>query len=446
MSRKVHFIFAALIIAGMILGACAPAATPAPAADQPNSAPVVSESEQPAAQPPAAEPVTIRVMSFFAYDNPEVENAVVAAFEQAHPLIKVELELVPFADIFTKYKTQTAGGTAPDVISMNFENLRSFATLGALTPLNDLIARDGYDMGIYYANTIDMHTVDGVTFGLPATFSDVVLYYNKTMFDAAGEAYPDASWNWAKMVEVGKKFVKDENGDGITDVYGYGLAWWPMYLFLYDTNILTPDNAKCALSSPQGVAAIQALVNAQSVDGITANKEARDFQGDWDRFTSGKLAMYPAGPWAVKPFNDSIQDFEWDIAHHPMGTVQGTFLYSNSYAISASSKNKDAAWEWLKFSTGVEGATIRQTGQFEITAVKSVADSIFIDSMKGQSPATPGIFMEATSYGKRLPDHPRFQEILDAIQPELDLIFIGKKTVEEGLTDACRAVDAIVQE
>jgi multiple sugar transport system substrate-binding protein len=219
-----------------------------------------------------------------------------------------------------------------------------------------------------------------------------------------------------------------------------------MYLFLYDTNILTPDNAKCALSSPQGVAAIQALVNAQSVDGITANKEARDFQGDWDRFTSGKLAMYPAGPWAVKPFNDSIQDFEWDIAHHPMGTVQGTFLYSNSYAISASSKNKDAAWEWLKFSTGVEGATIRQTGQFEITAVKSVADSIFIDSMKGQSPATPEIFMEATSYGKRLPDHPRFQEILDAIQPELDLIFIGKKTVEEGLTDACRAVDAIVQE
>ena len=446
MSRKVISIFAVLIIAGVLLAACAPAATPAPAADQPNTASAESKPQQPVSTQPAVEPVTIRVMSFFAYDNPEVENEVVAAFENAHPQINVELELVPFADIFTKYKTQTAGGTAPDVISMNFENLRSFATLGALTPLNDLIARDNYDMSIYYENTIDMHTVDGVTFGLPATFSDVVLYYNKTMFDAASQAYPDATWDWAKMVEVGKKFVKDENGDGITDVYGYGLAWWPMYLFLYDTNILTPDNQKCALSSPEGIAAIQALVNAQSVDGITANKEARDFQGDWDRFTSGKLAMYPAGPWAVKPFNDSIKDFEWDIAHHPRGTVQGTFLYSNSYAISASSKNKDAAWEWLKFSTGVEGATIRQRGQFEITSVKSVADSIFIDSMKGQSPATPEIFLEATSYGKRLPDHPRFQEILDAIQPELDLIFIGKKTVAEGLTAACQAVDAIIKE
>ncbi len=450
MKKNFNFLAILVLAFSILLASCAsqPAATnvapEAPAADATNAPDPATQS--PAENTPETTPVTIRVMTFFAYDNPEVETAVVEAFEKQHPEINVELELVPFMDIFTKYKTQAAGGTAPDVISMNFENLRQFATLGAMEPLNDYIARDNYDMSIYFENTVNMHTVDKVTYGLPATFSDVVLYYNKTMFDNAGLSYPDSSWDWAKMVEVAKQFTKDEDGDGLTDVYGYGQAWWPMYLFLHNTNVLTPDNTQCALNTPEGLQAIQALVDLQSKDGVAANKEALASQGDWDRFVAGKLAMYPAGPWAVKPFNDSIKDFEWDITDHPKGTVQGTFLYSNSYAISSGSAAKDAAWEFIKFATGPEGSTIRQQGQFEISSVKSVADSIFIESMKGQSPAHPEFFMSATSYGQKLPDHPRLQEILDAIQPELDLAYTGDKTVEEAMNAACEAVNAILGE
>lgn len=450
MKKKMQILFVFVLTMSLLLASCAnqSAVSNAPAGEAATQAPQAAEAapEAAAESAPASEPVTIRVMTFFAYDNPEVETAVVDAFEAAHPEINVELELVPFMDIFTKYKTQAAGNTAPDVISMNFENLRQFATLGAMEPLNDYIARDGYDMSIYFENTVNMHTVEDVTYGLPATFSDVVLYYNKTMFDNAGQAYPESSWDWAKMVEVAKQFTKDEDGDGLMDVYGYGQAWWPMYLFLYDTNVLTADNSKCALTTPEGLQAIQALVDLQSKDGVSANKEALASQGDWDRFVAGKLAMYPAGPWAVKPFNDSITDFEWDITDHPMGTVQGTFLYSNSYAISSGSEAKDAAWEFIKFATGPEGSTIRQEGQFEISSVKTVADTIFIESMKGQSPAHPEYFMSATSYGQKLPDHPRLQEILDAIQPELDLALMGDKTVEEAMTSACEAVDAILSE
>lgn len=394
----------------------------------------------------AQEQTTIRVMTFFAYDNPEVEQAVVDAFEAAHPDINVEIELTPYSDIFTKYQVQLAGGTPPDVISMNFEQLRSFASRGALAPLTDHVAQDELDLGIYYDNTVDMHTVDGVLYGLPATFSDNVLFYNKAMFDAAGLEYPTADWDWDTLLEVGRQFVTDENGDGITDTYGYGPAWWPMYLFLYGTNILTPDNSACALNSPEGLQAMQAYVNLFADDGISANAAAQATQGDYDRFISGNLAMYVAGPWAVKPFNDNITDFEWDIAIHPAGTTEGTFLYSNSYAISAGSAAQDAAWEFIKFATGPEGAQIRQEGQFEITALREIAETTFVESMAGQSPAHPEIFMDATQFGQRLPDHARFQEILDAIQPELDLALIGQASVEDAMNNACTSIDAILQE
>jgi multiple sugar transport system substrate-binding protein len=389
---------------------------------------------------------TIRVMSFFAYDNPEVEQAVVDAFEASYPHVEVELELTPFSDIFTKYQVQAAGRRAPDVISMNFENLRNFASRGAVHPLTDFVSGDQVDLGIYYENALEMHTVDRVVYGLPATFSDNVLYFNRKMFDEAGQAYPDPSWDWDKLLEVASQFVADVNGDGIVDSYGYGPGWWPMYLFLYDTNMLTPDGSGCALDSAEGVQAIESYLGLFTEGGVSANPAAQATQGDFDRFVSGNLAMYVAGPWAVKPFNDAIDDFEWDIAHHPRGTSQGTFLYSNSYAISNGSREKDAAWEFVKFAAGPEGAKIRQEGQFEIAAVKSVAESTFLESMRGQSPEHPEVFMEATEYGRRLPDHARFQEILSEIDAELDLARLGRKSAQDAMEEACMAVNAILRD
>jgi multiple sugar transport system substrate-binding protein len=445
MKRNMFVLVALVLVASMLLASCAKATPAATEAAAPTEAAAATETVAPT-EAAAAKPATIRVMTFFAHDNPEVEEAVVAAFEAAHPNIKVQLEQTSYDDIFTKYTADVAAGTPADVISMNFENLRKFAGLKALEPLNDFVKKDSYDTSIYYANTLDMHTVDGVLYGLPATFSDNVLYFNKKLFDDAGIAYPDKSWDWAKLVEEGKKFVKDTDGDGKVDQYGYGPAWWPMYLFEYKTNVLSADGKKCALTTPEGLQAMQAYVDLSTKDGITANAEAQASQGDYDRFIAGKLAMYDAGPWAVSPFNTNIKTFTWDVAENPAGTVKGTFLYSNAYAISSASANKDAAWEFIKFATGVDGSTIRQKGKFEISAVSSVAESIFVSSMKGTSPEHPEVFMDSTAFGQRLSEHPRFQEMMDAIQPELDQALAGTKTVNQAMTDACVAIDAMIAE
>ena len=41
------------------------------------------------------------------------------------------------------------------------------------------------------------------------------------MFDAAGIPYPDDTWDWAKLVEVGKQLTLDKDGDGKTDQWGF---------------------------------------------------------------------------------------------------------------------------------------------------------------------------------------------------------------------------------
>ncbi|MFW5714124.1 MAG: ABC transporter substrate-binding protein, partial [Brevefilum sp.] len=241
MKKKRFLIFlSVLMILTIVLSACT-----APAGDTTADAEVASTGEE-----TTDEEVTIKVMSFFAYDNPEVEEGVVEAFELAHPNINVELEMVPFSDIFTKYKTLVAGGEAPDIISLNFDNTPQMAALGALEPLDDYIASDGYDMSIFYDNTVEMYQIDGVQYGMPGTFSDVVLFYNKTLFDSAGIEYPADDWSWDDLLTAGEALTEDSNGDGIVDTFGYALAWWPMYLFLNDAQVLTDDGSACALESP----------------------------------------------------------------------------------------------------------------------------------------------------------------------------------------------------
>lgn len=444
--KKNTVLVAGLLVIVLLLAACgAQNEVAPPVADSGEGVEAdVAESSDDTAEV-SEEKATIRVMTFFAFDNPEVEQAVVDAFIAKYPNIEVVLELEPYDNIFTKYKTLVAGGTPPDILSTNYEQLNGLAALGALEPLDDYIASTDLDMSVYLENTVAMHNLDSVQWGLPATFSDVVLAFNKTLFDEVGVDYPDGSWDFDRLKEEAAKFVDDSDGDGLVDTFGYAYAWWPMYLFMWDTNILSADGTTCMLDQPEAIAALTQLVEMQQPGGVAPSREAQQSQGDWDRFIAGNLAMYPGGPWIVQPFNDNISDFEWDITHHPVGTQAGTFLYSNSYVMSAGSENKDAAFKFIMYATSVEADTIRQEGKFEIAATKDVVENVFIPALAGAPPASASVFMEATEYGYKLSESVHFTEILDIVQPELDLAYIGEKDIQTAMNDACALVNDLLK-
>jgi ABC-type glycerol-3-phosphate transport system substrate-binding protein len=73
-----------------------------------------------------------------------------------------------------------------------------------------------------------------------------------------------------------------------------------------------------------------------------------------------------------------------------------------------------------------------------------VAESIFVSSLKGTSPEHPEVFMNSVTFGQKLSESPRFSEMTDAIQAELDQAVAGTKTVQQAMTDACTAVDGMI--
>jgi len=447
-NSKLLIVLSVLLALGMLLTACAPAATTqAPAAT--TEAPAASTTEA-ATTAPAAEPVTIKVVSFLTYDeNKEgAEAAVVAAFEAAHPEIKVDFQLLPYADYFTSLKTWVAGGTAPDVASLDLAMLQEMAAAGSIVDLNPLVTSTNYDLSAYYQSTLDMFSNNGGQYGLPASYSNVVLYYNKNLFDAAGLPYPDDKMDWATFIDNAKKLTKDTNGDGTIEQWGTARLWWPYYMLFVGATPFNADATQCTLTDPKAIEGFQAMVDLTLTDKVAPSSQDLAAQDDWHMFEGGRLAMYPIGPWSISEFNDVIKDFDWDATTLPSGPTgeKVTFLFGNAYSILSSSKQQEAAFTFLQFVTGAEGDQIRQDAGFEIAPIKSVAEGSFLSSMAGKKPANANVFLTSAEFAKSVPTHAHWSEIADIISGQLDSALLGDITVPVAMQNACDAINPILAE
>ena len=120
MKKSKLFSLIALVLAMlMVFAACAPAANN-------EATPTEGKTEEQVQAPenkeeaPKAEPVTITYCNFNSSGgNEETLAKMVAAFEAAHPNIKVEVETIGYDDYFTQMQTRVAGGTAPDCYELN---------------------------------------------------------------------------------------------------------------------------------------------------------------------------------------------------------------------------------------------------------------------------------------------------------------------------------------
>lgn len=378
-------------------------------------------------------------MTFFAGDTPELEQSVVDAFQAAYPNIKVKLEVLPWDGYFTTFETRLAGGTASDIIALNMENFTMFAALGALINLQPFIDDEGFDTTQYYDTALNFFKYEGDQYGLPATFSDVVLLYNKDLFDEVGEAYPTDDWTMDDIIEIGKELTKDTDEDGVVDQFGYARAWWPFHVWPYNGKILSDDYKECLLSETEAVKGLQQMVDLWLEYKIAPSPEQIQTLSDWDMWGMGKLAMYPIGPWAIGPFQDT--EFDWDAIVHPGGTRKSTFLFSNCYAVTKDTKNPEEAWELIKFLTGAEGSTIRQKGGYEIAANKEASKYFKNPEMK---PENDQAFLDAVEHAIPLPATEKWPEINDIVSKNLEYAERGEMTAEDAMIKACEGINEIL--
>lgn len=376
----------------------------------------------------SAEPVTITYCNFNSSGgNEETLAKMVAAFEEEHPNIKVEVETIGYDDYFTQMQTRVAGGTAPDCYELNIENFAAYANKGILAEIT------GVDVSGLNETALGAFNVDGKQYGLPESFSNVVLIYNKDLFDQAGVAYPTNDWTQDDLQAAAEKIRA--LGD---DIFG---IWQPItyneffkVVAQYGGALLNEDKTEFTINSPENLAAATALVDRVLVSNVQPNAVQQGGMGDWDMFMSGRLGMIPTGIWAFQTFTDGC-DFEWDIVVEPGSTQKATHFFSNCVVMNPETKYPTEVATWLAWlASSTTSADIRLEAGWDLPALKDLnALSSYLDITP---PDNREAVFESLDYLVMPPVIEDYALMSDIISQKLSAAADGTITVQEALDQA----------
>jgi len=435
-------LLAMMAAAGLVLAACGGGATPTPAPTAPPA------SGEPAATPAGGYTGPEVTITYAIWGDPaelKSQQAVVDAFHAANPKITVDVSVSDWDAYWDKVQTGIAGGAAPDVFAMDGPLFPDYQSRDVLLDLKPFIDRDGYDLTqLADQGVADFTTADGGQYGLPRDLNTIVLYYNKAMFDAANVAYPDDSWDWAKLVEAGKQLTKDVDGNGTVDQWGFYTEttdmenYWLSLVWQNGGDVMAPDGKTTVLDTPEAAGGIQFLQDLIWKEKVMADPAI--FAETGDAFENGKAAMEANGSWLVP--THTAAGFDFGIAPLPTGPA-GRFTSVNptGAVVYKGTKAPDAAWEFVKYLASPAAQEQLMQLHAAIPVSKEVLAGPYPTSFEGAQ-----VFADSLAYAKLKPSFVGYNEFTTILQGELDVNVFNapNKTAAQALADIVPELNAML--
>ncbi len=380
--------------------------------------------------------VTITYTNFISNDgNEENLQKIVDAFEDANPDITVDVTTLPYGDYGTALQTDLAAGTQSDVFDIEYANYADFQANGVLAPI------EVSDASVYRQSVLESYATDGTQYALPSSFSDVVLYYNKDLFDAAGLDYPTGDWTWADEKAAAEKLTDQAAG-----VWGdhQPVSFHEYYKVLAQNggSFLNDARDAVAFNTPEGIEAAKWLVEKSGtvMPTIEQGQGTPDF--DTNLFKDGKLAMLHTGIWVFGAVADV--PFNWDIAVEPGNTDQASAVFSNAVGVSSASKNIEAASKWAEFLTSSDVMVdARLDSGWELPPISDETKlATYLE--KGAPENRQAVFDSLDGIALPPVAQSGQAEMQDIITEELVEAQAGRKTVEDALASAETRINAVI--
>ncbi len=389
-----------------------------------------------------AETTTVNFFTFSAApDHLKDLDAIIAGFKQDNPDIDVKYKTAPFADYFTLLQTDLSGGTGPDVFELNYENFVTYASKNVLLDLGTQTSADKtWDASVYYPRALSIFQDNSKQYALPESFSTVLLFYNKDLFDAAKVAYPTADWTWNDAMAAAKKLT--DKSKGVWGLYS-PISFYEFFKKAAqgDCKFFNDTKTESLLNSPECVTVLNTMLSFVK-EGVMPT--AADLGGVADDafFKTGKLAMWVNGIWQFTPMKDA--PFAWDVTLEPGMQHKAHHFFANGITINANTKVAQAAYKWARyFTSSALTARTRIASSWELPALTD--KSLFADYLKVTPPANRQAVFDALESAIPIPVIARQNEMQDKIGAALDKAVSGELTPQQALDQAKKDVDALLK-
>ena len=296
-------------------------------------------------------------------------------FEKENPNIKIDIQVNGWDDYWTGLEAAGTGGSLPDTFWMHSNNIYYYGSNDQLLDLTDYIEKsDKVDLENYPEGLNEIYNIDGKQYAIPKDYDTIALWYNKTLFDEAGLAYPDDTWTWDTMKEAARKLTKDDGSQygfcaGLHNQEGY-------YNFVYQNGgkIISEDRKESGYNDEKTIQGIEEYFSYVK-EGLSP--EIYDDQARAEAMQNGLCAMGLFGSWNLSGFaaTDFMKD-NFDCAVLPSANDGGRATIFNGLgnAIAATTKHPDEAWKWVGYLSSKEGQERQAELGIAISAYNDTAD------------------------------------------------------------------------
>lgn len=371
-------------------------------------------------------------LNFYSWlDEEGIFTKLADAYKEKNPNVEINLNFIASADYETKLITAFSGGAEIDCFAVaSPPSLAAYVAKNQVYELDDLIAEKKTDLTGSQA-TIDATKIDGKIYSLPYKTSSWFVVYNKDVFDAAGVSYPDGDWTWEEYAETAAKLTQ---GEGADKVYGSlnfqpTSMWWRV-----------PANTKGA-TNPMDEAQLDAWLDAAeyckklSDDGYQppyadrAGEAGADYAG---AFLTGKYGMMYNGDWVIEMLNSAIADGEklnYDIAPIPHweGEEPMTVGAPATLQVAKNSKNAEAAYDFISFCCGAEGAEILLDNDY---FPAWTSDAIVKEYCEGKTAPEHIEYVVNQTITSQVPCDPTYNTASNVVKEEVSLLLLGEQDRE----------------
>ena len=400
------------------------------------------------------EAVKIEWLYLAGADATELRNQALAeAFERENPEITVERIRV-ISNYADRLATLLATGTAPDVISLDMTYISAFGDERFLHDLWPLIERTPeYQIEYVAQPMLDVFTIDGKLFAAPATANPTAYVFNADLFERSGlvspyDLYMDDEWTWDAFRQAARKLTR-KYPDGRFESLGARLHLPRTWMFSNGGREVDdphrPTTSYFSLDeNVEALKFVRSLIIEDDVMRPSGRTMTEAIGGDHiSGFVQGKLGM--STHWlSYLPALGEGGGINMGLVPYPKGPAPGgryaTDLGMFGVAITRTTPNLEAAWRFVSFITGPEGAALASA-----LAGMTPSRPANLDWM-GQLVFNPEVYADLLIHGTIRVISRNQTDIQRIIDDELAQVWAGTVPVENAVVEIDRRIQAYLEQ
>ena len=310
--------------------------------------------------------------------------AVLKLYSEKNPNVQIVPEFTNFGAFTDKIATETAGGNAPDMFSVNVDLLAEYARRGVTTPLDQYVPNP-INLTDYLPSAVNAAKFGGKQYAIPNDAIGPAIITNATSFEKAGIKLPPEMWTWEDLAETAAA-VSKALGPRFWGVEDAGGNYIPCDIFLRSRgkSMFTPDHQMGF--APEDMEAWYAYWQMLRKLGATPPGDVQALAGNDDPSTAGIVAGRAAMNITLTDSFVGFQALSQDnfVLHMMPNGFKGSemkqrhYCYAgNATTVSAKSPNHKQVIDIIRFMHfDPEGAKTYYTNSGMIPCSKAGRDAI----------------------------------------------------------------------